>query len=615
MDEQQKSQMLPMGTSLQGGKYRVVCYMASGGFGNTYEVEHTELRKRMAMKEFFMRGVNQRQGTSVTVTQSENQTTFDQMLNKFYQEAQRLAKLEEAHIVGVMDSFKENDTAYYVMRLVEGSSLSARLAAQGHPFTEQQVRSVVLPQVLAALKYVHQHGLCHLDLKPGNIMQDDEGHCWLIDFGASKQMNTAESMTLSTSTGLCYTPGFAPVEQITGNTKDIGPWTDFYALGATLYNLLTDQMPPGSDVIINNGDKAFAFPASVSADMRSLIVWMMSPARKDRPQSVEEIGLRLPVVTEPAKGTGTSAATKLAQKPNLSAPTVMASKSQKSKGPLSKVMLSLAGVLTLLLIGGILLMLRPWDNSGDADVQEQVQESEIKPKEEEKASKTIDSQIVQGIIDNMVPIEGGTFQMGSADSDALSDEQPVHAVTLSPFSIGRYEVTQEEWETVMGTNPSVFTGSKKPVEQVSWDDCQEFISKLNDLTGRQFCLPTEAEWEYAARGGNKADAFRFAGSGNLDEVGWYDTNSGGTTHEVGQKSPNVLGLYDMSGNVWEWCQDWYGSYGDGQQTDPKGPGSASCRVYRGGGWGNNAAGCRVAHRNISTPSYQDGCLGFRLAAH
>ena len=281
-------QMLPIGTILKGGEYCVKRYIASGGFGNTYEVEHVRLGKHLALKEFFMRGINLREGTRVSVSQEDNRATFDQMREKFYKEAQRLALLEEAHIVEVNDFFEENQTAYYTMKLVDGQSLSATMKQSGHPFTEQQVLKI-LPQILEALKYVHSNDLYHLDLKPGNIMQNVQGHCWLIDFGASKQLSASESQTLSTSTGLCYTPGYAPSEQINGNTKRIGAWTDIYALGATLYNMLTGHTPPSPDDIMNDEEKAFTFPSAVSEKMRQLVIWMMQPRPADRPQNIEQI--------------------------------------------------------------------------------------------------------------------------------------------------------------------------------------------------------------------------------------------------------------------------------------------------------------------------------------
>ncbi len=222
---------------------------------------------------------------------------------------------------------------------------------------------------------------------------------------------------------------------------------------------------------------------------------------------------------------------------------------------------------------------------------------------------------VNGVSFTMVAVEGGTFQMGSNDSDADSDEKPVHQVKLSPYSIGQTEVTQELWEAVMGSNPSNRKGVKLPVERVSWNDCQTFITKLNQLTGKQFRLPTEAEWEFAARGGNNSKGYKYSGSDNIDDVAWYTSNSGIQTHEVATKQPNELGLYDMSGNVWEWCQDWYNSsyYSSSVINNPTGPTSGSSRVNRGGSWGGNAGYCRVANRSNGTPTGTNYLLGFRLA--
>ncbi len=221
--------------------------------------------------------------------------------------------------------------------------------------------------------------------------------------------------------------------------------------------------------------------------------------------------------------------------------------------------------------------------------------------------------ILKYLCNNMVYVEGGTFTMGDTSEQGNPTEKPAHQVTVSSFSIGKYEVTQEEWQAVMGNNPSRFKGAKRPVEEVNWNDCQEFIRKLNAMTGKRFRLPTEAEWEYAARGGNRSIGYKYAGSNNLERVAWYNSNSVKTTHDVGQKTPNELGLYDMSGNVWEWCQDWYGSYGSNNQTNPTGPSSGSCRVARGGSWFNDAEYCRVLIRIIDRPDGAGSLLGLRLA--
>ncbi len=218
---------------------------------------------------------------------------------------------------------------------------------------------------------------------------------------------------------------------------------------------------------------------------------------------------------------------------------------------------------------------------------------------------------------NMIRVEGGTFQMGATSeqgSDAFDWEKPVHQVTLSSFSIGETEVTQELWEVVMGTNPSKFKDAKHSVENVSWNDCQEFIRKLNDMTGKKFRLPTEAEWEYAARGGKKSQGYKYSGSNTIDDVAWYtNTTNDKGTHDVKTKKANELGLYDMSGNVYEWCLDSYGGYSSSSQMNPKGPSSGSYRVCRGGYWSGLARVCRVSFRLDRSQDDSGDYLGLRLA--
>ena len=230
----------------------------------------------------------------------------------------------------------------------------------------------------------------------------------------------------------------------------------------------------------------------------------------------------------------------------------------------------------------------------------------------------------------MVPVEGGTFIMGT-DYNSPDDfywEQPAHEVTLSSYFIGQSEVTQALWQAVMGDNPSYFssrnnydTNLQRPVECVSWNDCQTFITKLNQLTGRTFRLPTEAEWEFAARGGNQSQGYEYSGSNNLDDVAWYwysipsriSGNAGYGTQTVATKAPNELGLYDMSGNVWEWCQDyWGGIYSSDAQTNPVGPSTGDTHVYRGGSWGSYK-GCRVSYRVSEKPTFTLFDIGLRLA--
>lgn len=236
----------------------------------------------------------------------------------------------------------------------------------------------------------------------------------------------------------------------------------------------------------------------------------------------------------------------------------------------------------------------------------------------------------------MVFVQGGTFTMGykdGRDSDCLPDEKPAHQVTLSDFYIGKYEVTQAQWRAIMGNNPSNNKNCDQcPVDQISWNDVQEFIKKLNERSGKNYRLPSEAEWEYAARGGNQSQGYKYAGSNTLDEVGWFWKNSGDKnlfgdwikekidqnnckTHPVGQKKANELGIFDMSGNVWEWCSDWATGYPSDAQTNPKGPVSGTYRVVRSGCWIIHDYYCRVSSRNIGLADDRDHVVGFRLAGY
>ena len=277
--------MLPIGVTLQGGKFRVDKHLSSGGFGNTYVVTNTKFNEVYAMKEFFMKDVCERDGhNTVSVSNSGNQDSFRQQREKFNKEAQRIRKFNNPHIVKVHDLFDENGTSYYIMDYIDGASLFDRMKQTGKPFSEQDVRRF-LPQILDGLDEVHKRKIWHLDLHPKNIMLDKVGNIVLIDFGASKQLNPDNSF--STSSAFCYHQGYAPSEQIDQIITRIGAWTDLYALGATLYNLLTMQ-PPLSTSEIQEGE-AFTYPRPVSEEMQELIKKMMQPNRKERPQTVGDV--------------------------------------------------------------------------------------------------------------------------------------------------------------------------------------------------------------------------------------------------------------------------------------------------------------------------------------
>ena len=290
MGEINNQNMLQVGTILHG-TYKIESYLASGGFGNTYLTKNIEFDETYAIKEFFVKGVCQRDGnsTTISVSNAENTNSFEQQREKFKKEARRLRSLSNPHIVKVYDLFEENGTAYYVMDYVDGENLSARLKRTNAPLAESEVRNY-LNQILDGLEAIHNEGMFHLDIKPANIMVDSHDVVKLIDFGASKQQSTVGGATMST--GISYTNGYAPSEQMAQSYDKFGPWTDFYALGATMYKLLTNQDPPSvSDLSEDEAeDKHLALPMpNVSEKMKRLVVWMMQVNRLKRPKNVGEI--------------------------------------------------------------------------------------------------------------------------------------------------------------------------------------------------------------------------------------------------------------------------------------------------------------------------------------
>jgi serine/threonine protein kinase len=288
--------MLPVGTVLRN-RYRIEQYLASGGFGNTYKVYDSHLDDTMAIKEFFNRNINHRDPATymVTVSNSSNTADFENLLNKFRKEARRIRKLRGAHIVHVHDLFDDNGTAYYVMDFIDGESLQSRLRHRGAPMPEKEVLGY-LQQMLDGLDEIHRYKIWHLDIKPGNMMLDRDGNLMLIDFGASKMIDTDRG-SMTSSVAMAYTPGYAPIEQTEQKLELIGAPTDLFAIGATLYTLLTNSRPPSLSDMIEDGVRAFSYPESVSADMRHLISWLMKFRRDDRPQNVDEV--RQYVATHP----------------------------------------------------------------------------------------------------------------------------------------------------------------------------------------------------------------------------------------------------------------------------------------------------------------------------
>ena len=296
-------QHLQPNTTLQGGKYRIERVLGQGGFGITYLATFVSSNRQVAIKELFIGGngqaINDRRGDQVVVTNSANQQSFNQQKAKFKKEALRLEKLNHPNLIKVHELFEENGTAYYVMDYIDGESLRTKMNREGR--LSEGIVMKYMQQLLPALEVAHKQSIWHLDIKPENIMVDKYDHVFLIDFGASKHIE--QNSTLTTSLALAYTKGYCPPEladltygsqaDLVKALKDIGPWTDIYALGATMYNLLTDNIPPSSNRLYKDGRNAFMFYGTLSSSIQNLIVWMMKPNREDRPQSVSEIAIEI----------------------------------------------------------------------------------------------------------------------------------------------------------------------------------------------------------------------------------------------------------------------------------------------------------------------------------
>jgi len=580
------SNILPIGSQLRGGDYTIERHLGSGGFGNTYLVLN-RLNKRLAVKEFFLKDVCVRNGREITISTPSGKANFEIYRKKFQKEALRVSKISNPHVVKVHDLFDENGTTYYTMDYIEGQSLKERMVKQGHPFSETEVLQI-LPQLLDALECIHgQHPkLLHLDLKPANIMQDQQGNVYLIDFGASKQVSKDDAT--STSTGLTFTQGYAPIEQINDIREHIGPWTDYYALGATLYNILTNRSPK----LIDNAscEDGFGFTENVSPKMQNLIVKLMRHNYKDRPQSVD-------VIRQLVRNTQESVRSNPSTVPTW----------------FNRYSLFFEILLSIIVFVGIgigiykLFLMRE------------------KPKPSPITSKVFGFKMykVNGVSFKMIRVKGGSFTMGALDETSgitSKNERPAHEVILSPYYISETEVTQELWEAVMGKSTTegkwsaeYGLGDNFPVYNVSYDDCLQFIKKLNEQTGLQFRLPTEAEWEYAARGGSKTHGYWYGGSNDIDFVAWYKSNSDKKIHEVKTKKPNELNIYDMTGNVWEWCRDGWYQYESGTQVNPVHDSFDGKRICRGSGANTSQEDCRITLRSYVPSTYVSYELGFRLA--
>jgi formylglycine-generating enzyme required for sulfatase activity len=519
-------------------------------------------------------------------------------------------------------------------------------------------------QLLNAVEEVHKQGMLHRDIKPENILLSPEGRLVLIDFGSARDFTEGQTTTQTAM----ITPGYAPPEQYS-NRAQRGPFTDIYSLGATLYYLLTGEKPiAATDRQIEELKPPHEINSEISLEVSQAVLKAMEPKPQNRFQQIKEMRGAINIMTKPPIlpqkpekptkpkkklfwvyvllslliiGTiyllwpGYSAQSQpesdgqriydsviqAMEAENTSPETGDSESNDEShkEAEAQRIVDSIMRSKQAEITGTEETVKQTTDKARARDEVNRITDSMIQANVQAALQiKQNNSPILQILQKDMVYVAGGTFTMGCTAEQAdacLSVEKPTHEVSLNSFYIGKYEVTQAQWREVMGNNPSYFSECYEcPVEQVSWHDVQDFIRKLNQITGKKFRLPTEAEWEFAARGGNQNRGHKYSGSDLIGSVAWYSDNSEDRTHPVGQKSPNELGIYDMSGNVWEWCNDWYDSYSSGGQNNPVGPGKGTFRVLRGGSWFRNAFNCRITIRSDANSDYRNSNIGFRLVS-
>jgi formylglycine-generating enzyme required for sulfatase activity len=574
-------------------RYSIQKCLGQGGFGITYLAYDPILNLEVCIKELYISGYSTRGVNNTVQSQMNGGLTFQNFIKRFIQEAQQLAPFRHPNIVRVLDVFEHNQTAYMVMEFVAGETLKHKIQREGAMNAADAIN--LFNQLFDAVEEVHKKGLLHRDIKPDNIMLTSDGRVVLIDFGSARDFTEGQT---STQTAM-ITPGYAPPEQYSDRNQR-GTYTDIYALGATLYYLLTGEKPIAAterhlEVLLPPHE----LKSDISILISNAVIKAMELKPNNRFQQIKDFREYLKTPKPPGPSETLNKIKKLFNEYKIEV------------------------VILVILIGAITIGYSgssSYEYEDDGIVKAQsTGNSMVQDKEAEtaaSASQQNTSSNIEKFPIEMVYIAEGTFTMGcTADQIGAcdNDEIPVHQVTLNAFYIGKYEVTQAQWREVMGNNPSHFSECDNcPVDNVSWNEVQGFIRKLNQKTGMNFRLPTEAEWEYAARGGNQSRGYTYSGGNRIDGVAWYADNSGNKTHPVGQKSPNELGIYDMSGNVWEWCTDWFGAYSSAGQNNPKGAHMGPYRVLRGGSWFNYENRCRNAYRLNYMPDKHDHTIGFRL---
>ncbi len=568
---------LQLGTTLCDGKYTIEAKIGEGGFGITYRAIQNGLNRVVCIKEYFPAGKCTRATKKNTVfVQGTSEQVFEKYRQAFVREAKMLATLHHPNIVEVLDVFDENNTSYMVMTFVKGKSLQQIVEVRGKLPYPETVNYIA--QITNAVGYIHDHHILHRDIKPDNIMITADFKAILIDFGSAREFEQDKTQVHTSM----LTHGYAPTEQYTANSRK-GSYTDIYAIGATFYFVLTGQVPMESAArLTEQMPSPKDLVPEIPEEANRTILKAMQLKAENRHQTVHEFMDDIRNV-----------------KPSVLVDETIGGSPQQPTSKRTWYIISALGCFVALLIGYFL-----WGRNGSEPVEEN------KPQE-------IKTYSFISIYDYpMVKVDGGTFIMGSNQTD--EDDCLPHTVTLSDFYIGQFEVSQGFWTKIMNDNPSEYQDvddiNNFPVENVSFEEVQVFINRLNNKTGKSFSLPTEAQWEFAARGGNQSKGTNFAGSQYPNNI-WFDKNN-----PVMLKFPpsvNELGIYQMSGNVAEWCLDYYNRMFYSQSNKSKNPLNTKAnnsRVVRGGSFDDtDPEYVTVYYRNSSNDA--TGYIGFRLVVN
>jgi len=646
IDSQGKSTAAATAIPDRLGRYTIQRPLGAGGMGVVYLAHDEQLGRQVALKI-----------PTAKVADSPK------LLERLYREARLAATLTHPNICPVYDVGEIDGRHYISMAYIEGRPLSDFVRPE-KLLPERQAASLVR-RIALAVQHAHEMGVIHRDLKPSNVMIDRRREPIIMDFGLARQFDKDADSRLTQHGAILGSPAYMSPEQVDGDVERIGPASDIYSLGVMLYEMLTAQLPFSGSMASIMGQILTSEPAApseirpeLSFQLETICLRMMSRNIDARYASMEPVADALGSYLKQTRAEE-AVARESAELPAFGSsedeyqfrmPRRAAATKARWFEPNRKFWLGTAatGVVVGLCVWLAFALSGSWRDSGEdaatpgsSDLADTVPLTRSSTKTESPALAIAPFDVKQAkqhqqawAVHLGTPVEttnsigmklklipAGEFQMGSPDSgsDARDREKPQHLVQITkPFYLGVYEITQQQYEKVMGKNPTRFKGAKNPVDSMTWTEAVEFCRRLSELpeekaAGHVYRLPTEAEWEYSCRAGTTTKYSLGDSDSQLGEYAWFEKNSGDTTHPVGQKKVNSWGLCDMHGNVWEWCQDWYGSYPSGSVTDPQGPKSGSRRSLRGGAFNYQPSHVRSAVRDYALPGGRATVFGFRVA--